>query len=125
MSAPWLSRNERANRPLGEVPENIKKMVLRRAGARCECCGKARVGMQYHHRRPKGMGGSRDVQTHTPQNVALACDTCHRDIHTHPRQAREHGWIVRQGADPRRVPLTLHDGRVVLLTVDGRYKEAS
>jgi hypothetical protein len=127
MSAPWLRSSGTVGRSTPEVPQDVKDAVRARAAGRCECCGINAVtgNTAYHHRRAKGMGGSRDSATHTPQNVVLVCGRdnksgCHGDIHGHPFEAREAGWTVRQGADPARVPVLLHDGRTAFLAA-GHY----
>jgi hypothetical protein len=121
LSAPWLT-SAPAGKSAGEIPQDVKDRVKARAGGRCECCGINAISgaSAYHHRRGKGMGGSRDTSTHTVANVVLVCGRdnksgCHGDVHQHPFEARENGWTVRQGADPARIPILLHDGRTVFL----------
>lgn len=128
MSAPWLTRRERPART-DDVPTWVKDLVRTRAGGFCECCGgPCFVGAHaFHHRRGRGMGGSRDASTNTPCNVVLICGRdnrsgCHGDVHQNPDQSREAGWLVRQGADPARVPILLHNDCTVFLTVSGRYE---
>jgi hypothetical protein len=53
--------------------------------------------------------------------LVLVCAACHRAIHENPEQAREAGWLVRQGANPADVGILLHNGRTVLLDVNGSY----
>lgn len=130
MSAPWLQREVRKP-DASEIPQWVKDAVHKRAGGYCECCGGPCYVSDhaYHHRRSKGMGGSKDVITQTPENVVLVCgrdnrSRCHGDIHQNPEQAREAGWLVRQGADPAAVGILLHNGRYVFLTHDGLYIDA-
>lgn len=117
MSAPWLSRTRPVTRNIGEIPEDVKAIVRLRAGGKCECCGHNIIhGLHaFHHRRPKGMGGSRDSATHAPANVVLICRSCHTDVHANPVEARAHGWIVRQGAAPARVMVLLWTGKWAFL----------
>lgn len=122
MSAPWLASRAISARPISEIPQDVKDTVKARAGGRCECCGRNLItgNCSYHHRRAKGMGGSRDASTHTTANVVLICGRdnktgCHGDVHGNPIEARAHGWIVRQGALPARIQIVLHDGRTVFL----------
>jgi hypothetical protein len=128
MSAPWLQRQLKSAKT-NELSDEVRGIVTRRAKHHCECCGGTLfVGFQsHHHRRPSGMGGSSDAAAHTPQNVVHVCGRdnrtgCHGDIHQNPEQAREHGWLVRQGADPAKVPVLLWDGRPVLLDAAGGYE---
>lgn len=99
-----------------------RQSVHARAKMHCERCG---VNVQWiprhvHHRRARGMGGSSRPDVHSPANLVLLCEPCHGDIHGHPFEAREAGWTVRQGADPARVPVLLHDGRTAFLAA-GHY----
>jgi hypothetical protein len=55
---------------------------------------------EWHHRRPRGMGGSRDRATNSPANALLLCGRCHRICEQHREVARQHGYLVRQGVDP-------------------------
>lgn len=74
---------------------------------------------EVHHRRPRGMGGSKDWLTNTPANGILLCPDCHRFIESHREKALALGWLVPQGADPQRVPVLYHSHRWVRLTTDG------
>jgi hypothetical protein len=127
MSAPWLQREVRKPDE-SEIPQEVKDVVRERAGGYCECCGgPCYVGDHaYHHRRPVGMGGSKSPETHSVPNVVLICgrdnrSRCHGDVHQNPEQAYAAGWLVKKGAHPHRIPLLLHNGRTVLLDVNGSY----
>jgi 5-methylcytosine-specific restriction protein A len=123
MSAPsWLTKKKSAASTT-EIPAWIRETVVTRAGRHCESCGGPCYLKDHalHHRRVKGMGGSKDAATHTVSNLVLVCASCHRAIHENPEQARDAGWLVRQGADPARVAVLLHNGRSVLLGADGHY----
>jgi len=100
--------------------------VLRdRSGDRCELCG-GPAG-NSHHRRPRGMGGSRDPQTDLPSNGLRICGSgttgCHGLIEQDRAWARDLGYLVRQGVDPATVPVVLRQpgGHLdwVLLGEDG------
>jgi len=57
------------------IPEELRRRVIPRADARCECCGLARVGQEatFHidHIHPSSLGGMTE-----PENLALACFSC-------------------------------------------------
>lgn len=94
-----------------------------RCGLRCERCSipfSGRNAGDPHHRRPRGMGGSKDVGTNGLANLVAACRTCHDDIESNRSRALVEGWLVPQGRDPRSVPVLsrLHGGWV-LLSDDG------
>jgi 5-methylcytosine-specific restriction protein A len=93
-------------------------MVAERAGKRCELCGTVQYNLQFHHRRPRAMGGSRRPDTNQPANCVLVCPSCHLLIESSRRQALTRGWLVRQTKNPAEVPLFRH-GRWVLLDDHG------
>lgn len=110
--------------------DDVRTLVLFRAGARCESCGEVlRPGRwSLHHRRPSGMGGTRASVAHSPSNLLALCGTdnvtgCHGLVHRNPAAARDAGLLVRKAADPTKVPVRLFDDRRVLLTTDGTYIE--
>lgn len=116
-----------------------RRLVLDRAAGACELCGRLlHDGTRWlgdhshHHRRPRGMGGSRDAATNTAANLLLLCGSgttgCHGTVESDRTAALEHGWLVAQGQDPATTPV-LVIGPVVLhrvrLTLDGRYEVLS
>lgn len=58
-----------------EAIERVRALVLERAGHRCERCGST-WRLELHHRLRRSQGGG-----HTPGNLAVLCQTCHRGIH--------------------------------------------
>lgn len=74
-----------------------------------------------HHRRARGMGGSKDPVTNSPANLLLLCGSgtsgCHGRIEKHRSWALESGLLVRQGHDPREVEV-LVGGRPWPLRLD-------
>jgi 5-methylcytosine-specific restriction protein A len=103
-------------------PLKVRAAIIERAKGCCEVCGEARPGMQAHHRRVKGMGGSRRDDTHLPSNAFWLCAVCHHIVHANPEESYRNGWLVRQGETPSEVPVWRH-GRVVLLTDTGDVQE--
>ncbi len=57
-----------------------------------------------------------------PSNLLWVCGTgttgCHGYMESERIEARENGWLVRHGHDPRESPVLLWDGRRVLLDDD-------
>lgn len=102
----------------------LRLVVYRRAGGRCERCGVwlTVAGMECHHRRLRSQGG-RDAVV----NLVALCPSCHHvEVHAQPERARAEGWIVPglgtgPRVDPACVPVRLHDGRTVRLGDDGTY----
>lgn len=82
----------------------------------------------FHHRQPRGMGGSKNKSVNSPSNGLLISGTgttgTHGWIESHRDVAVEKGWIVRQGvAQPVNVPVFLFDGWWYLLP-NGRKEPA-
>lgn len=115
-----------------------KQLVADRAGYCCEICGLSLHDGTYwaephsfHHRRPRGMGGTRDQASNTPANLLLLCGTgttgCHGRIERDRSTAYVFGWLVTQGTDPVLTPVWVwrRGERPVRLTVTGEYEEAA
>lgn len=117
-----------------DMPLEVRRAVYARAGGRCEVgatleCRARRglfdavTGRSLHHRRPRRMGGTRDVNIHDPANLLAVCGDgtrgCHGWIESHRREAYENGWLLNSGADPVSRACTLRDGSLVLLRADG------
>lgn len=79
--------------------------LFERSHERCERCGG--MGEQIHHRRARGMGGSRLGDTNALQNLVHICAPCHAFIESNREWAYEYGWLVRSHADPAEVPIRI------------------
>lgn len=99
-------------------PPNVRKLIQSRALCECERCT-ANNPVDIHHRRPRGAGGSKDPLTNTAANGVLLCRCCHMDIESYRETALSNGWIVRQGRDPREVPVLYRGNRFAYLRIDG------
>lgn len=93
-----------------------RELVRWRDRDRCRRCGVAT--WQIHHRRPRGMGGTRDPLTNGPANLVLLCGSgttgCHGWVESHRAEARAAGWLVSKWADPAATPI-VHNGRTIYL----------
>ncbi|MBF9523074.1 hypothetical protein BKG71_03650 [Mycobacteroides chelonae] len=79
----------------------------------------------YHHRRPRGNGGSRKPSTSWVSNGCAICRACHSFIETRERgKAIELGFIVSQFAEPSEVKLFYRHERYALLDNDGNVVAA-
>lgn len=99
----------------------VRARLMARSGGFCEVrvAGCWDEASQAHHRRPRGLGGSKNPATGQASNGLMVCLSCHNHLETAERaEARDRGWIVRQGSDPREVPVFRY-GRWVLLDDEG------
>jgi hypothetical protein len=90
-------------------------LISQRCSNKCELCGQIAVYHQFHHRRPRGMGGSKNALTGSPCNALFLHPGCHALVESIRENALDNGWLVRQGINPSEVPVKLHTGWVLLL----------
>lgn len=99
-----------------EIPQRIRDAVLARDEWACAYCGIPIDQLNYslHHRRPRGMGGSRRL--HTMANLVTLCgsgvDGCHGVVERDRLTSRRSGWLVPNGKTPE-------EWRVLRRTSDG------
>ena len=106
------------------MPQATVNAVQVRSQARCERCGKSdSLRWSLHHRKPRGMGGSRDPLINSPANVILLCGSgtegCHGWVESNREQSYELGLLVHRMDDPEEMPVTLRYGEVYLDAVGG------
>lgn len=123
-------------RDTGPTPAQ-RTLVAERAGYCCELCGDRlhdgdawSAPHSFHHRQPRGMGGSRLDTANAAYQLLLTCGTgttgCHGFIESHRSMSEAEGWLVRHGFDPAVVPVTVDRcAGPVLLTADGDYQPAT
>lgn len=105
--------------------------VLRRDGYACVRCGADATSPRgeawsIQHRRPRGMGGTRRLDTNGPANLLTVCGSgttgCHGHMESHRTDALANGWLLWQTQDPVAEPvLVAHSSRWVWLTEAGTY----
>lgn len=100
------------------VTAATRVLVYARANNRCELCGNYAYGGSVHHRRRRGMGGSKNPATNKASNLLLLCGSgttgCHGTVESDLPRSYENGWVLRQGTDPLSEPVWLQIGRVLL-----------
>ena len=99
----------------------VQDLVHARSGGLCERCGDS-GGEQIHHRRPRGMGGTRRESTNLPSALLDLCQPCHAWVETTGRSNGESyrkGFLVRQAQDPAAVPVHYREGAAVYLGESG------
>lgn len=108
-----------------QIPTANRQVVVARAEGHCERCG-VWGATDAHHRRPKGLGGSKRADRHNVENLLLLCRDCHSWAHGKPTESRPVGYLVPRssGADPAAVPVHLFHG-LMLLMADGTYAEVA
>jgi 5-methylcytosine-specific restriction protein A len=103
----------------GKFSDTVRQQIRDRAVGRCEKCGLyVDYGAQYHHRRPRGMGGTSRKEIGGPQNGMYVHSGCHVIIESGRTRARLMGWLVPNGMNPESVPVRLWNGWFIL-TADG------
>jgi 5-methylcytosine-specific restriction protein A len=105
-------------------PPEVKATIRSRAQNLCERCGQHTSDCVAHHRRPRGLGGSRREDTNQPANAGWLCGACHNIVESHRAQAYEEGWLVRQSQSPVDVPV-LRRGVFVWLDNFGGLKKVA
>lgn len=94
--------------------DEVREIIKERAKDRCEVCGSLALYHQIHHRRPRGMGGSKDPACGSPANGIWVHPWCHRKIESDREQALANGWLVHQGQNPAEVPFKKYNQWVIL-----------
>lgn len=103
-------------------PPEVKATIRSRAQNLCEICGQHTSDLTAHHRRLKGMGGTRRPESQAVSAGIWVCALDHHRIHAHPQHSYEMGWLVKQSADPALIAV-LRRERWVLLQDDGSFIE--
>lgn len=106
-----------------------RALVLTRDAHACQWCGRQvyEGGYSIHHRRPRGMGGSRRRDANSPANLVVLCGSgttgCHGLVESHRDEARARGLLVPQGVDPSTVLVWAHDGVWIYDAFGGRHSQ--
>lgn len=111
-----MSRRQTGFSPL------VRCLIYERSAGRCERCDVWASDAEIHHRRPRGMSGTRRPETNYASNGALLCGQCHRVVESHRSKAFDDGWLVRQSHNPAEIPV-LRRGVLVRLDVEGGFTE--
>lgn len=79
--------------------------------------------MSLHHRKPRGMGGTKDPGIHSPANIIVLCGSgttgCHGWVEQHRAESYDLGLLVHRTDDPSAVPVRLSRGLGLLLDDGG------
>lgn len=119
----WIRRKGRPRRT-GPSTET-REAVFRRDGDRCVRCGMfvRTWGASIQHRKPRGMGGTKDPSINSAANLIVLCGDgvrgCHGWVESHRDEAHAAGWSLPWWEDPTAVPVTYWDGRKYTLSSEG------
>lgn len=109
------------------LTKSVRETVLERDLHACVRCGLYITPFgeySIHHRRPRGMGGSKRPSTNSPANLLTLCGTgttgCHGYIESHREQALEAGYLLTQQQHPDQEAVFTHRGWM-LLDDDGGF----
>jgi hypothetical protein len=117
----------------GAFPPAVRDMIWEREQHHCAACGRLLASTDWHslqHRRARGMGGTRRVESAQATNGLLVCGSatsrggCHLAIESHPAWALSKGYRVGQTRDPATIPVWIHNTGWMYLTVEGGYVPA-
>lgn len=86
------------SRPLAIQLRDAAQTVAARSNNTCEVCSDP--ASEFHHRRPRGMGGTSDPYQHSPANLLHVCPNCHAWIESHSQIAYDMGWKIRHNQTP-------------------------
>lgn len=100
---------------------------------RCARCGRAgafgALPLNTHHRRPRGMGGTKRGDANGLANLLTLCGSgttgCHGWVESHRAEARAAGLLVSLHADPQDVPVQTWRGLLLLDNAGGEYQLAT
>lgn len=107
----------------------VVQMVGERDNWQCFRCGTSCTGERgrdwsVQHRRARGMGGTNRPDTNLPQNLILLCGSastgCHGQVEMRSRGDADHGWSIKQSANPLRIPVLHWRHGLVFLDAGGR-----
>ncbi len=108
--------------------EATRLLVLTRSKGFCEVCRGSLnqgFGMSVHHRQPRGMGGTKKLNSNSASNLLVLCGSgitgCHGWIESNRAESYEKGYLVSyQEESSHMVPIKLYDGWFYLNN-DGTY----
>lgn len=105
----------------GGFSREVREQIVGRDGGRCVRCGMPVPAGEgsIHHRRPRGMGGTRRRGAGLASNGLLLCGSgttgCHGWVESHREEARRLGMLVPLSGDPVMSPVRYWDGEWYML----------
>lgn len=112
----------------GKFTESQRAACFERAVGACEVCGYRlpEKGWNLHHRRARGMGGTRRKVSCADGLVVCGSGTqgCHGQIETNRAWALQRGYLVSKWEEPVQVPVFTARGAWVIFNHDGSTSPA-
>jgi hypothetical protein len=106
-----------------EFNDKTRETIRERSDERCERCGNGGSVWHFHHRRPRGMGGTSRKDSGGAANALLLHPQCHEWVERNRSAAYDLGYLVDQQTDPCEAPVRMWDGWKYLGS-DGSVTEA-
>ena len=110
LSGRWITIQSTMGKQTG-ANNAVRLRIIERAFFECENCGTNNFdfGISIHHRKPRGMGGTKKTEINDPSNLLLLCGSgttgCHGWIESHRTESYEKGLLVKQNDNPEDVPV--------------------
>ncbi len=90
----------------GQFNAKTTALIEARAKGFCEYCGREALTWQIHHRRPRGMGGTK--RPSGAANGVLVHGWCHTRIERERTESRSLGFLLYQGDNPEVIPVLIN-----------------
>ena len=105
----------------GAFTRQTKVTAYKRDEESCARCGQGLAfdRAQFHHRRPRGAGGTSNPVIALPSNCLTLCGDCHSWVESHRERAHAAGFLVYQAMDPAEVSVRHAIWGAVHLTESG------
>jgi 5-methylcytosine-specific restriction protein A len=86
---------------------DVRQTILARSEGYCEVMapGCDLTATDIHHRRPRGMGGTKRSESNLASNSLNCCRKCHLRCEAMRNWARENGFVIWQSDDPAKTPV--------------------
>lgn len=113
----------------------VVDLVWERDGGSCARCGtglsfaQRGVAWSVHHRRPRGMGGTKQAWVNQPANLVTLCGSgttgCHGWIESNRADARLLGWLIPLNGvqTAEQIGVTYWDGTLRYLNDEGGWTD--
>lgn len=111
------------------VDDETRFTVLGRGEYKCERCRQDFLGkaISIHHRRPRMMGGSKNLDLHRPANLIALCGSgtsgCHGWVESNRSEARTFGYLIQKVEAACEIPFKDLNGDWWLIDDDGQKRQ--